>query len=565
MDIPGCGVTGNGSAKHNYDDLSRLSTVPAARPRSEIALTQQHPTSELARSELDPEGADPYLSGGPPSLEVEPPLDLDSPQRPTARAVPPPWRRLRPTARRQALEQPIEDSRSRLEVRRREAFFRRGLALSDMLAAALALWVCVNLLGDDSLRVVTLWAVPFVVVVGKLAGLYERDELLVNKSTIDEAPHLFQVATLYAFVVHLLDARVIEGSFGTGQVLVLWGALFLFTVLGRFVTRRIVQRLTVAERCLFVGTENSCQRLKDKLAHSGGSAVVVGRMSLEDVPTGPPESGTARLHRLIGELNVHRVVIEPSESIPQATLDFVREAKATGVRVSVLPRILEVVGSAMVVDDVDGLTLLGLRTLNLSRSSRVVKRTFDILGSLLSLVVLAPLLALAAVLIKLDSRGPVFYKQARVGRDGELFQMLKLRTMVCEAEAMKPDLLFRNEAGHGFFKIADDPRVTRSGRWLRGLCLDELPQLLNVLRGEMSLVGPRPLVADEDAQVMGLDRHRLHLKPGMTGHWQILGSSKIPLGEMVKLDYLYVAGWTLWADVKILVRTVPHVLGRRGI
>ncbi|MEJ7788636.1 MAG: exopolysaccharide biosynthesis polyprenyl glycosylphosphotransferase [Thermoleophilaceae bacterium] len=463
------------------------------------------------------------------------------------------------------MEFPIDDVDNRTEVRRRDALFRRGLALADLVAAALALWVGVELLGDDSLRPITLLAVPMILLVGKIGGLYDRDELLVKKTTIDEAPHLFQVATLYAFVIYLLDGRVVDGSLGTQQVLVLWGALFVFTVLGRYAARGIVRRCTPSERCLFVGSECSFQRLSEKFANSGSSAVVVGRMSLEAAPTDTAESGPARLRRLTEELNVHRVVIEPSESLPQVTLDFVREAKATGVRVSVLPRILEVVGSAMVMDDVDGLTLLGLRRLGLSRSSLALKRSFDFAGALAGLVVLSPLLALVAVVVKLDTRGSVLFKQARVGRDGELFDIWKFRTMVPRADGMKAGLRAGNEAGQGFFKIADDPRVTTSGRWLRRPCLDELPQLLNVLRGEMSLVGPRPLVADEDVLVTGLDRRRLHLKPGMTGHWQILGSSRIPLAEMVKLDYLYVAGWSLWADVKILVRTVPYVLAGRGI
>ena len=261
---------------------------------------------------------------------------------------------------------------------------------------------------------------------------------------------------------------------------------------------------------------------------------------------------------------MHRVVIEPSEPRPQATLDFVREAKATGARVSLLPRILEVVGSAIEIDDLDGLTLLGVRQFGLSRSSLALKRSFDVVCSAAGLLVLAPLLALIALLIRLDSRGPAIYRQTRVGKGDEPFTMWKFRTMVQHADAMKPSLHALNEAD-GLFKIADDPRVTPLGRHLRRFSLDELPQLVNVLRGDMSLVGPRPLVRDDDARITGLDRRRLHLTPGMTGHWQILGSSRVPLPEMIKLDYLYIAGWSLWSDMKILLRTAPYVLARRGM
>jgi lipopolysaccharide/colanic/teichoic acid biosynthesis glycosyltransferase len=136
--------------------------------------------------------------------------------------------------------------------------------------------------------------------------------------------------------------------------------------------------------------------------------------------------------------------------------------------------------------------------------------------------------------------------------------------MVAGADALKPSLWGLNEAD-GLFKIEADPRITRVGGWLRRLSLDELPQLLNVVRGEMSLVGPRPLVPDDDDQITGHDRRRLQLTPGITGQWQILGSARVPLQEMIKLDYLYVTGWSLWADVKILLRTVPYVLARRGM
>ena len=221
-------------------------------------------------------------------------------------------------------------------------------------------------------------------------------------------------------------------------------------------------------------------------------------------------------------------------------------------------------GSSIEIDDVHGLTLLGVRRFGLSRSSAIIKRSFDLVGSIFVLVLLGPLLLALALGIRLDSHGRSIYRQTRIGRDGRPFTMFKLRTMVRGADALKPSLRSRNESD-GLFKIADDPRVTRVGRWLRRYSLDELPQLVNVLRGEMSLVGPRPLVSDDDAQITGLDRRRLYLTPGMTGPWQILGSARVPLSEMIKLDYLYVTGWSLWSDVKILLRTIPYVLARRGM
>jgi lipopolysaccharide/colanic/teichoic acid biosynthesis glycosyltransferase len=185
----------------------------------------------------------------------------------------------------------------------------------------------------------------------------------------------------------------------------------------------------------------------------------------------------------------------------------------------------------------------------------VIRRAFDVVVAGGALLVLSPFLLVLMAAIRLESRGSPIYRQRRVGKDGRQFDVLKLRTMVSGAERM----------GRGLAVSEGDTRITRVGRFLRRTSLDELPQLLNVWKGEMSLVGPRPLVVDEDAQVQGFDRHRLHLTPGMTGHWQILGSARIPMDEMVGIDYLYVASWSLWTDVKILLRTIPYVFASRGM
>ncbi|MDQ3678087.1 MAG: exopolysaccharide biosynthesis polyprenyl glycosylphosphotransferase [Actinomycetota bacterium] len=467
--------------------------------------------------------------------------------------------------RRRAVERPITEGDGRSRILRREAVFRRGLAIADVLAAGLALVVCVSVLGDDNLTPLALLALPLVVAAGKAHRLYDRDELLLNKTTLDQAPQLFQCATLYTLLVVLLQEQFIHGGLGIGQAVALWATLFVSALLARRLARYVARRITSTERCLFVGSDESYARLGSKLEDSC-RATLVGRMSLTSVANEAQlDAGATMLRHLIDELDVDRVIIEPSEAQPQVTLDFVREAKATSVRVSLLPRILEVVGSTIEVDDLDGLTLLGVRRFGLSRSSRLLKRGLDITGATLGLIAMAPFMAVVSMLIKLDSPGGVFFRQSRVGREGRPFEMLKFRTMVVDAERLLPQLQARNEAGAGLFKITDDPRTTRLGRLLRRTSLDELPQLVNVLRGEMSLVGPRPLVLDEDAQITGLDRRRLALTPGLTGHWQIAGSSRIPLSEMVKLDYIYVAGWSLWTDAKIMLRTIAHVLARRGM
>jgi lipopolysaccharide/colanic/teichoic acid biosynthesis glycosyltransferase len=188
----------------------------------------------------------------------------------------------------------------------------------------------------------------------------------------------------------------------------------------------------------------------------------------------------------------------------------------------------------------------------------------DITASAAGLLVLAPLFAVTAIAIKLDSRGPVFFRQERHGRGGSVFRILKFRTMVDGAEAKRQELASANEVDGALFKIKDDPRVTRVGRVLRPTSIDELPQLWNVLKGEMSLVGPRPFVIHESSQITGWAGRRLDLTPGITGLWQVLGRNDMPFEEMVKLDYIYVTNWSLWWDLKILCQTIPVVLKRRG-
>jgi exopolysaccharide biosynthesis polyprenyl glycosylphosphotransferase len=292
----------------------------------------------------------------------------------------------------------------------------------------------------------------------------------------------------------------------------------------------------------------------------------VGSIPLEPsaATAGAPVLGVIRdLPRVVREHDVHRVIVAGDASSHQRVLDAIQAAKGLGVRVSLLPRIFDVVGSSVAFDYLGGLTLLGIRRFGLSSASRRVKRALDVVGSSLALVVLAPLMGVIALSIKLTSPGPVLFRQTRVGRDGATFEMLKYRSMCDGADARKDELRSRNEAD-GLFKIADDPRMTRVGRFLRRTSLDELPQLFNVLRGEMSLVGPRPLVVEEDRRIEGWYRRRLHLTPGITGHWQVLGAARIPMRDMITIDYLYVSNWSLWDDVKILLRTIPCVVRRRG-
>lgn len=452
----------------------------------------------------------------------------------------------------------------------RDAVYRRLLATADLLAATAAFVIAIPLLGTDSLGVWALVAIAMIVPVCKVAGLYDRDQYLIRKTTLDEAPTLFRVATLYTLLTFLAGARIVDGSLGRGQAVLLWAALFLSLLLMRDLARRLAGALVDEERCIVLGNADAAHWLCAKLERCEGDTRVLGRVPLNPDDTSvnelPVLGGFDSLERLFAEHRVDRALIAPGRGdADHRLLDAIRVVKRLGVRVSVLPRLFEAVGSAYEVDDIEGTTLLGVRRHGLSRSSWMVKRSFDFLGATVALILLAPLMAAIALAIKLDSRGPVLFRQRRVGREDQVFEIFKFRSMVDGADRQRQALAHRNEAGGGLFKIEDDPRITRVGRFLRKTSLDELPQLFNVVRGEMALVGPRPLVLDEDCLIEGHHRHRLLVPPGATGLWQILGSARIPLGEMVKIDYLYGANWSLWLDIKILLRTVPFVLGRRGL
>jgi exopolysaccharide biosynthesis polyprenyl glycosylphosphotransferase len=474
------------------------------------------------------------------------------------------------TRRRGILSRPAE----RLTMRR-DSVRRRSLAAADIVGLLAGYVVALALVGSAASTTaeaaLVLVSLPAWVLLHKALGLYDRDAHLVHKSTLNELPKLVQSIALGTALLFLF------GPFVPGLMLGRPEALgFLLTAVVavpglRYLARMLVNRLAAPERCLIIGTGAVAEVVARKIrAHPEYGAQLVGHLDGSDEHA--PEvtdvealgdiddfEGVCRRHR------VERVVIAFSSLPEQQMLDLVRAAKRQHLKVTIVPRLFEVVGSSVEIDQIEGMTLMGLRAVERTTSTLLLKRGVDIVGATLALLLTAPLLVLVALAVKVTSPGPVLFAQRRVGRDNAEFKIFKFRTMVHGADALKPALIHLNEVADGLmFKIRDDPRMTRVGRLLRRASLDELPQLWNVLRGEMSLVGPRPLVPAENDHVIGWHRARLDLTPGLTGPWQVLGRNSIPFDEMVKLDYLYVAEWSLWNDIKLLVRTLPVVVGRRG-
>ena len=448
----------------------------------------------------------------------------------------------------------------------RERRLRLALSFADVAALGIALLTTVVLASPDPLTVSAFLLFPATVGAAKILGLYESDDQRIRKTTVEELPRLVQLGALLVLAVWLGDALLIGGPAGKDQAILLGAVFVVAAVLGRRTARSVANRRLPRERCLFVGHEQSYLRLRTIFDRHDLPADLVARVPIEEALSDGgsyvPGQDTA-LIEIIARAEAHRLIIGPHDLTNEITFELLEAAREAGTRVSLVPDMLEVVGSSVDFDDLYGVTLLGVRHTQLTRSSRRLKRAFDLAGATLVLLVMAPVMALIAIAIRLDSAGPVLFRQSRIGREGKPFRIIKFRTMVTDAEDLKDNLRHMNEAD-GLFKITHDPRITRVGGLLRRTSLDELPQIFNVLRGQMSLVGPRPLVADEDGRILGVRRGRLRLTPGMTGQWQIAGSARIPMEDMVKLDHLYISNWALWNDIKILLRTVPYVLARRG-
>jgi exopolysaccharide biosynthesis polyprenyl glycosylphosphotransferase len=481
--------------------------------------------------------------------------------------------------------------RDQLRLRSRAALVRATLVTADVVGLSAA-FVATELLfprlagNDASTAPSAEWLLFFLLLpawplLARLAGLYRDDQSRTDSSTADDLVRAFQLLTSGTWLL-LFGARITGWAQPDVFKLSLFWLLALATVsTGRVVARAFSRRqLAYVQNTLIVGAGRIGQRVATKLTqHREYGINVVGFVDDEPLArNGDPAVrlghdcllGPIRdLPELVRDFDVERLVLAFSEAKDERTLEALRQIADLDVRIDVVPRLFELIGPEAVIHSAEGLPLIGLPPVRLSRSAQTTKRTLDVILATVGLVLLAPLWLAVAAAIKLDSRGPVLFRQMRVGARSKPFAIFKFRTMVSDADQHKADVvaLNRHAAAGGdprMFKIDADPRVTRVGRILRRYALDEVPQLLNVLAGHMSLVGPRPLILDEDRHVAGWARRRLDVKPGMTGLWQVYGGSNIPFGEMIQLDYRYVRTWSLWNDVLLLVRTGAVVLRGSG-
>jgi exopolysaccharide biosynthesis polyprenyl glycosylphosphotransferase len=459
-------------------------------------------------------------------------------------------------------------------ARRRGVVLGQRLWVADAIAGFLA-GLIASLIVDPGQNLATIAA--FSVCVAALwtfaafsLGLYRGEQLASWASALGEMPAFFVALVLLSWPV-LGIAWLFSLSHPALLTLIAVVLIAGLDTLGRTTVRVRIHRVQdLRQRTLVLGSGVVAGQLVKKLHNNDQYGLVpVGIVDDEVHDVGSTElpwlGRFEQLGKILESESVDRVIIAFSRAGHVELLEAIRTCRDAGVAIDVVPRLFEFLDGARSLDQVGGLPLISMGPAHLTRTAVVVKRIVDVAGSALALLVLSPMLIAIAIAIKVESKGPVFFRQERAGRNKSAFKLLKFRSMYVGSDQRKDELEEQNEAEDGvMFKIRDDPRVTRVGKFLRRTSIDELPQLANVLRGEMSLVGPRPLIFEEAEELEDWHLRRVELRPGLTGPWQIYGRSQSPFQEMVRFDYQYVAGWSLARDIEILLATLPAVLSGRG-
>jgi exopolysaccharide biosynthesis polyprenyl glycosylphosphotransferase len=441
----------------------------------------------------------------------------------------------------------------------RDPLRRRMLALADVAALVVASLSLGLAFDADVERAV--WAIavlPVWLVIAKLYGLYDRDHAALRHLTVDELPAIFFWAlTATAGTALLLHATPAGGpSFVQGVRF--WvatsAAAFLFRALARLGWRW----LTTPEQILILGEgplADATRRKLDLFPDIHAHAVKTSNEAVSDLIANPDR---------IGDLVIDRCLVATEAIDEELIAELVAVCRRHGIKLSVVPPARGMFGTATRLTRIADLPVLEYNTWDVSRSTLFLKRALDIVVSLTALVALSPLFVIIAILIFVDSPGPIIFSQIRVGMSGRRFSMHKFRTMVPDAEARLAHLVSFDSLREPMFKLRNDPRTTRIGRLLRRTSLDEVPQLFNVLKGDMSLVGPRPEQVDLVERYAPEQLVRLAVKPGLTGPMQVYGRGQLSFGERLALEREYVENISIARDIRILTLTIAAVLTGRG-
>ena len=436
------------------------------------------------------------------------------------------------------------------------------LALVDVAALVAGLALAGYLVGGGGrlAEIRTLLPIMVVVWISVFAAhdLYDRASGRRNPGALIGA--IMWGAGLLVFASALYE----ESGYGLGEVLLAAAVALVVSGGLRSLYERIIERIyrrgLGRVPTILVGEPASRTRVRDVMETKPGSYACVGEMDLSDEGV-----DLAALRTMLDRTGARNVILSGAEKLGDAAfLNLLRSMRLRKVRVEVVPGAVTLMGSAPVLSENMGLPLLEVGYPRLDNTQRALKRLLDVAGSALGLIVLSPLLLGVAALIKLTSKGPVFFKQKRVGADEKVFLCYKFRSMYTDAEARQAELEAKNEADGAIFKMQNDPRVTPTGRFIRRWSIDELPQLINVLKGEMSLVGPRPLPIRDFEKMTARHKMRLAAIPGCSGYWQISGRSNLSFEDMIRLDLYYIENWSLGLDIKIILKTVHAVVRHEG-
>jgi exopolysaccharide biosynthesis polyprenyl glycosylphosphotransferase len=459
---------------------------------------------------------------------------------------------------------------------------RRLLAISDVFALVVAAAAAIGLralvgrppIGDEELIALAI-SIPLWPALGGLIGAYHFSGF--DHSMAEEFRPVFVTATVWCWAPLLASSALRSEAPEIFLVILLW-ALAIATILCFRAIVYAVSRTTswYRQKVVVIGNAADNGQLIARIRrHPETGLDVVGAAELlaadADVGRGEPELSYR------GEISSVLDVAESTgaeralvASVPESLDErsrLIRELIECGLNIDVVSGDADVVSSSTVLHYFEGLPILSIPVVRLPRAWAITKRTFDAGAAAAALIVFSPMVAYCAIRIKMESPGPVIFRQTRIGRKGRPFDIVKFRTMFDGADQVKAhfdDQNMHREGGPSMFKIADDPRITKFGAKLRRWSIDELPQLWNVLRGDMSLVGPRPLIPPEAAMISDEYSARFSMRPGITGPWQALGRSDIPFEDMSKLDYTYVRTWNMGEDLRILTRTLGAVAHGRG-
>ena len=407
-----------------------------------------------------------------------------------------------------------------------------------------------------------------------LFSLYDRDKIYRGSGYYSK---LLRAISINIIVIILAGYLLNLFTFSRKWILLLYLFSFVFLYLSRFlieaITQKVAKKLNIKSKTIIIGIGENARRIEDSLRkYSLEQDIILGHVDKKQSILKDKEYSKnftvlgylENLKDIINKNNIQRVIISSPEYKYYEILEILESLKGMDITTLIFPGFFEFSLRRLSVREIGGVPLMQVANIGFFGFNLFLKNLIDYTLGIISFIFFIPIYLVVAILIKTSSRGPVFFKQKRLTKDCKEFYMYKFRTMYVDAEKILQDLMKYNEADGPLFKMKNDPRITRVGRFLRKFSIDELPQILNVLKGELSLVGPRPPLPCEVEKYDEWEMKRLNVKQGLTGLWQISGRSDLSFEEMTRLDLYYIQNWSIEVDIKIILKTIPAMLFGKG-